>query len=86
MQDRIVRFVSEHSSVSEETFRSLVMRTDEIATDVGSIIDGEEAVRVGIIDSVGGLSSALDKLRQMIREKNKAKSESQNQTERQNED
>ena len=86
MQDRIVRFVSEHSSVSEETFRSLVMRTDEIATDVGSIIDGEEAVRVGIIDSGGGLSSALDKLRQMIREKNKAKSESQNQTERQNED
>ena len=68
MQDRIVRFVSGHSRVSEEDFRALVMRTDEIATDVGSIIDGEEAVSVGIIDSVGGLSQALCKLRSMIDE------------------
>ena len=44
------------------------MRPDELATDVGSIIDGDEAVRCGIIDAVGGLDEALDALREMIKE------------------
>lgn len=59
MQNRIVKFVTDHSSCSEEKFRSMLMRTDQIATDTGSIIDGGEAVSCGLIDGVGGLSDAL---------------------------
>ena len=67
MQDRIVRFITEHSRVTEEDFRSLLLRTDEIATDVGSIIDGQKAVEIGLIDRVGGLSDALEALREEIK-------------------
>ncbi|MBQ8743068.1 MAG: ATP-dependent Clp protease proteolytic subunit [Clostridia bacterium] len=59
MQDRILKFVTEHSNIKSERLRELMMRTDEIATDIGSIIDGYQAVEEGIIDSVGGLSEAL---------------------------
>ncbi len=69
MQDRIIDFVCGHSGMTEEAFRGLLMRTDQIATDVGSIVDGEEAVRLGLIDRVGGLSDALEELRQKIGEK-----------------
>jgi ClpP class serine protease len=48
--------------------RDLLLRTDQIATDVGSILDGREAVKVGLIDRVGGLSDALSELRAMIRD------------------
>lgn len=68
MQDRIIRFVTGHSNVSEETFRSLLMRTDQIATDVGSIVEGTEAKKIGLIDETGGLNDALNALREMIRE------------------
>ena len=67
MQKRIIQFICDHSSASPETVRELMMRPDEIATDVGSIIEGKEAVRYGIIDQVGGLSDALDALKAMIR-------------------
>lgn len=69
MQQRIVRFITEHSHVSEQTLTELMLRPDELATDVGSIVDGEEAVRIGLIDRVGGLDQALLALRQMIRSK-----------------
>jgi len=69
MQDRIIDFVRTHSNMTEEAFRSLLLRTDQIATDVGSIIDGQEAVKLGLIDRVGGLSDALGELRCMIKEK-----------------
>ena len=59
MQRRIVRFICAHSKASPEQIVELMMRPDELATDIGSIIDGSEAVRYGIIDSVGGLSDAL---------------------------
>lgn len=68
MQDRIIHFITSHSSIKEETFRDMLMKTDQIATDVGSIIDGHEAVRYGLIDHVGGLSEALGELRKRIRE------------------
>ncbi len=68
MQDRIVDFITAHSRVEETEFRRLLLRPDEIATDVGSIIDGAEAARIGLIDEVGGLSDALSALREMIRE------------------
>lgn len=59
MQHRIVKFICAHSKASPEDINELMMRPDELATDIGSIIDGNEAVRYGIIDSIGGLSDAL---------------------------
>lgn len=68
MQDRIIRFITEHSHVSEEDFRSMLTRTDQIATDTGSLIDGNEAVSCGLIDSCGSLSDALLELHRQINE------------------
>ena len=68
MQRRITRFISSHSHASEEKIRELMMRPDELTTDVGSIVDGEEAVRIGLIDEVGGLDAALSALKGMIGE------------------
>ncbi len=59
-QERIVRFVTENSRISRERFLEYMLRTGEIANDVGSIIGGEEAVECGLIDAVGRLSDALD--------------------------
>ncbi len=69
MQDRIVDFVCRHSKISREKLNELLLRTDEIATDVGSIIDGYEAEKIGLIDGVGVISDALEALREMIRER-----------------
>ncbi len=67
MQDRILTFVSSHSRVDKETLSAMMMKPDEIANDVGTILDGEEAVRMGLIDEVGGLDAALGCLKDMIR-------------------
>ena len=67
MQKRIIKFITDHSSVAPEKIRELMMRPDEMATDVGSIVDGNEAVELGIIDKVGGLSDALEELRNLIK-------------------
>lgn len=69
MQQRIVRFVVDHSGISEQTLTELLLRPDELATDVGSIVEGSEAVRIGLIDEVGGLEAALNALRRMIAER-----------------
>ena len=79
MQDRIVRFITEHSQVKEEKLRQLLMRTDQIATDVGSLIDGREAVEIGLIDGVGSLADALAELRQQVEAKQKENSTSEGQ-------
>ena len=65
MQKRIVKFICEHSSSTPDIIRELMMRPDELATDIGSIIEGREAVEYGIIDDVGGLSDALAALKAM---------------------
>ena len=65
MQKRIVRFICSHSRADEATVKELMMRPDQIATDCGSILEGEEAVGYGIIDEVGGLDRALEVLREM---------------------
>ncbi len=65
MQKRIVKFICEHSASTPDIIRELMMRPDELATDIGSIIDGREAVEYGIIDEVGGLSDALAALKEM---------------------
>lgn len=69
MQKRIVKFICDHSNASPDKINELMMRPDELATDVGTIIDGDEAVKYGIIDAVGGLDDALEALRTMIKEK-----------------
>ena len=66
VQDRVVRFVTRNSRISEEKYRELMLKTGELATDVGSLINGEEAVRIGLIDALGGLSDARAKLHAMI--------------------
>lgn len=72
MQKRIVNFICAHSHAKPEIVNELMMRPDQIATDCGSIIEGREAVRYGIIDEVGGVDRALAVLRQMVA-KSKAK-------------
>lgn len=66
MQDRIIKFIVEHSNVTENKFREMLLETDQIATDIGSLIDGNEAVACGLIDKVGSLSDALSELHKMI--------------------
>lgn len=66
MQERVVQFVAKNSKISKETFRGLMLKTGELANDVGTILFGEEAVRQGLIDGTGGLSEALKKLYEMI--------------------
>ena len=66
LQERIVAFVSGHSHISAEDFQALMLRKDDMAADVGSVLYGEEAVRVGLIDEVGGLSDGLQCLYRQI--------------------
>lgn len=73
MQSRILDFVCQHSKVTHEKMNELLLRTDQIATDVGSIIDGYEAQKIGLIDCVGGLTEALEALREMIRTEKEVK-------------
>jgi ATP-dependent protease ClpP protease subunit len=66
IQERILGFVTAHSRVSREDYLCLMNKTDELANDVGSVIYGEEAVDLGLIDAVGSLSDALDWLHARI--------------------
>lgn len=68
IQERIVSFVTGHSNISREKYTELMMTTDEIANDVGSVIHGDEAVSYGLIDSMGTLSDALSYLHDAERE------------------
>ena len=66
IQERIVSFVAKNSRIGKEKFLSLMLKTGEMAADVGSVIYGEEAVALGLIDQVGGLSDALSCLYEQI--------------------
>ena len=68
IQEQIADFVTGNSRVDREKFLELMMRTGELATDVGTIVYGKEAVQLGLIDELGGLSDALGCLHRMIRE------------------
>lgn len=59
IQERIVRFITDHSNVTRERLLAYMMSTDAIANDVGTVLDGVEAVEAGLIDSLGTLSDAL---------------------------
>lgn len=67
MQERIVNFVSKNSNISPERFRELMLSTEELVMDVGSVLDGEAAVKEGLIDAVGNFNDALDFLNRAIK-------------------
>ena len=72
IQERIIQFVTANSRVKRDVFTKLMLQTGELAADVGSVIYGEEAVKLGLIDEIGGLSAALECLHRMVdEEKNK---------------
>lgn len=68
-QDRITGFVSEHSHITQERLEELMLDTSQLVKDVGTMLEGEEAVREGLIDEVGGISQALEKLYALMDEK-----------------
>ena len=72
LQERIVAFVSGHSHISAQDFQALMLRKDDMAADVGSVLYGEEAVKVGLIDEVGGLADGLQCLYRQIEQYRKA--------------
>lgn len=70
-QDRIIRFIAEHSNISQERLTELMLDSSQLVKDVGTMLVGSEAVKEGLIDEVGGISQAFAKLRELIRkEKN----------------
>ena len=66
MQARITDFVVAHSDITPEKFTELMMNTKEMVTDVGSVISGEKAVEVGLIDEIGTLNNVIESLYEMI--------------------
>ena len=66
MQDRIVRFVSDNSHISSNRFKELMLNVGELVTDIGTVLEGENAVKEGLIDNLGGLSDAMECLYEMI--------------------
>ncbi len=70
-QERILQFVTSHSHIKREDFLRLMLETGKLTGDIGSVIYGEEAVKVGLIDRVGGLSDALECLHQQIEAANR---------------
>lgn len=76
IQEQIADFVTANSGISKERFEGYMMATGEMATDVGTILYGKEAVNSGLIDKLGGLSDALSALHRMIdRKKNRQRKE-----------
>ncbi len=71
MQERITEFVVSNSKIEYDDFRRLMLTTEDIANDVGTILFANKAVECGLIDSLGGVCDALDKLYEMIEENNK---------------
>jgi len=68
MQERVINFVAEHSQISAEKFKEMMMTIGELARDVGTVAVGKGAVECGLIDQVGGLRDAMDYLKQRIEE------------------
>lgn len=65
MQNRIIRFVTEHSAIRADTLRDMMMATDTLANDIGTLLEGEDAVKCGLIDGIGGLKEAICALKEM---------------------
>ena len=73
MQQRITTFVTEHSDISAERYNQLAMNTSELVMDIGTILDGQDAVDEGLIDSIGNLNDAVSALYRMIERKRTGK-------------
>ena len=63
MQNRIIDFIVRHSNIKEDNFRQMISRTDVLVNDIGTILDGYEAVKNGLIDEIGGIKEALEYLK-----------------------
>lgn len=74
-QDRITKFLSDHSRISQSRIEELMLNPTELVKDVGTLLEGKEAVREGLIDEVGGMSDALGKLHEMIEQERAKKCE-----------
>lgn len=70
IQDRITRFIAEHSKMKRERIEELMLDTSQLVKDVGTMLEGEEAVREGLIDETGGIREAMEKLYELIEKKN----------------
>ena len=70
IQDRITGFIAAHSRASKERLERLMLDTSQLVKDVGTLLEGEEAVKEGLIDEIGGIREALAKLHEMIEAKN----------------
>lgn len=66
MQDRVINFIVNNSNISETKLRELMMKTGELAQDIGTIVIGKDAVDCGLIDHVGGVGEAIAKLKELI--------------------
>lgn len=69
MQDRIVKFVADNSGISEKKFRDLMLRTGNLARDIGTVLVGKDAVKEKLINQVGGIGEAVRKLNELIEDK-----------------
>ena len=70
-QDRIARFIADHSKITQERLLELMLDSTQLVKDVGTMLEGEDAVREGLIDEVGGISQAFAKLHEMIEQRRK---------------
>lgn len=68
MQERVIRFVVQHSHISESVFRKLMLNTGELARDIGTTVVGRDAVAYGLVDEIGGLGQAIRKLRELMQQ------------------
>lgn len=66
MQDRVIRFIEKHSNISTEKLRELMFRTGDLARDIGTVLVGNDAVKMGLINEVGSLSQAVRQLKELI--------------------
>lgn len=71
MQERIIEFIVRTSKISKEKLKEFMLQSDELLNDMGTILIGKQAVESGIINEVGGVKEALDKLNNLIDEKQK---------------
>lgn len=70
IQDRITRFIAEHSKMKRERIEELMLDTSQLVKDVGTMLEGDEAVKEGLIDETGGIKEAMEKLYELIEKRN----------------
>ena len=78
IQDRITAFIAGHSRITQKRLEELMLDTTQLVKDVGTMLEGKEAVEEGLIDEVGGIREALKKLHSMIEDKKRDKNEEVN--------